>query len=344
MARLQPALASPGGPLNSCNRAPARSVTQIVMIRVLLLAALGGLLPAAAEVPVQSEAYNAFYSLDYDRALALFERETTQAPHNPEAWNHLAHGLLHRRLFLSGGMSSELVSSNESLLKRPRLAMPPAEEKRFIDAVERSMALCRQRLKVTRDDRTALYALGVAHAHRAKYHLLVRKANFDALRDGNRSRSQHNRLRQIDPAHPDALLIPGMHEYIASKLSPFVRFMAAMAGLSGNRERAIGLLEESVRRGQKTGVEARLLLALTFHREKQPDRALPLMRDLSTAFPRNYLYRGEVVLLHAHAGDLDAALQGFARLQADSEHPVPAPHLRRVKEHLDRLVEKGPRR
>jgi len=129
-----------------------------------------------------------------------------------------------------------------------------------------------------------------------------------------------------------------MHEYIASKLSPFVRFMAAMAGFSGNRERAIRLLEESVRRGRKTGVEARLLLALTFHREKLPHRALPLMRDLSTAFPRNYLYRGEVVLLQAHAGERDAAVQNFARLQADTENPVPAPHLLRIKQHLDRLA------
>jgi tetratricopeptide (TPR) repeat protein len=343
MARLQPALASAGGPLNPCNRAPVRSVTQSVKVRVLLLFVLGGLLPAPADVPVQSEAYNAFYSLDYDRALALFERETTRDPQNPEAWNHLAHCLLHRRLFLSGGMSSELVSSNDSLLKRPKLEMPPDEEKRFIEAVERSMALCRQRLKVRKDDPGALYALGVAHAHRAKYHLLVRKAHFDALRDGNRSRGHHNRLRQVDPAHPDALLIPGMHEYIASKLSPIVRFMAAMAGVSGNRDRAIGLLEESVRRGQKTGVEARLLLALTFHREKQPDRALPLMRDLSTAFPRNYLYRGEVVLLHAHAGERAAAVQGFARLEADTENPVPAPHLLRIKEHLARLAPKEAR-
>jgi tetratricopeptide (TPR) repeat protein len=344
MACLQPPLASAGRPLSPCNRASARRVSRSVTIRVPLLLVLGGLLPAPAEVPVQSEAYSAFYSLDYDRALALFERETTQNPQNPEAWNHLAHGLLHRRLFLSGGMSSELVSSNESLLKRPKLAMPPDEEKRFIEAVERSMALCRERLKVRKDDPGALYALGVAHAHRAKYHLLVRKAHFDALRDGNRSRTQHNRLRQVDPAHPDALLIPGMHEYIASKLSPFVRLLAAMAGVSGNRDRAISLLEESVRRGQKTGVEARLLLALTFHREKQPDRALPLMRDLSTAFPRNYLYRGEVVLLHAHAGERDAAVQGFARLQADTENPVPAPHLLRIKEHLDRLTRNEARR
>ncbi|HRJ19032.1 MAG TPA: tetratricopeptide repeat protein [Bryobacteraceae bacterium] len=338
MACLQPPLASARHPLNPCNPAPARRVSPGVTIRVLLLLALGGPLPTAAEVPIQSEAYSAFYNLDYDRALALFERETTQNPQDPEAWNHLAHGLLHRRLFLAGGMSSELVSSNESLLKRPKLDMPPDEEKRFIEAVERSMDLCRRRLKVRKDDPVALYALGVAHAHRAKYHLLVRKAHFDALRDGNRSRGHHNRLRQVDPAHPDALLIPGMHEYIASKLSPFVRFMAAMAGFSGNRERAIRLLEESVRRGRKTGVEARLLLALTFHREKLPHRALPLMRDLSTAFPRNYLYRGEVVLLQAHAGERDAAVQNFARLQADTENPVPAPHLLRIKQHLDRLA------
>jgi tetratricopeptide (TPR) repeat protein len=298
---------------------------------------------AHGELPGLSAGYTAFYNLDFDRAIALFERETETNPASPEAWNHLAHGILHRRLYLSGAMASDLIGSSNAFLRRPRIEMPAAEEKRFLDALQRSLELSNRRLAVRKDDPVALYALGVAHAHRGKYHLLVRKARFDALRDANRSRGFHNRLRKTEPENPDALLIPGMHEYIASHLSPLVRLMAAMAGFSGNRERGIALIEEAARGGRKTAVEARLLLALTYNREKQPERALPLMRELSTAFPRNYLYRSEVLLLHARAGQREEALAGLAQLEAEKENSAPEPHLRNLRQTIERLLGDGTR-
>ncbi len=307
---------------------------------LLLLAA--GTAPGAA-VPPQSDGYTAFYNLDYDRALALFEREIERDPQNPEAWNHLAHALLHRRLFLEGAMSSELVGSSNSFLRREKLSMPEAEEKRFLEAVEKSIAICEQKLQVRQEDPIALYAAGVAYAHRGKYHLLVRKAYFDALRDANRSRGFHNRLRKAEPSNPDALLIPGMHEYIAGNLSFFIRMLAAMTGFSGNRDRGIAMIEEAARRGRKTGVEARLLLALTYNREKKPDKALPLMRELSEAFPRNYLYRSEILLLHARAGNREAAFNGLARLEADEELSAPKEHLNRLRESIGRHLEERAR-
>lgn len=296
---------------------------------------------ARAELPEQSAGYAAFYNLDFDRAIALFERETETNAASPEAWNHLAHGILHRRLYLSGAMASDLVGSSNAFLRRPRVEMPADEEKRFLDAIHRSIDLSNRRLAVRKDDPVALYALGVAHAHRGKYELLCRKARFDALRDANRSRGFHNRLRQVDPANPDALLIPGMHEYIASQLPALVRFLAAMTGFSGNRERGIAMMEEAARRGRKTAVEARLLLALTYNREKQPQRALPLMRELSSAFARNYLYLSEVLLLHARAGQRAEALAGLARLESAEEKFVPEAHLRNLRLAIQRLLGDG---
>lgn len=320
------------------NPAPARRVCCCMRPLVLLIPVCLFLADARAEFPKVSPGYNAFYNLEFDRAVALFERETEANPTSPEAWNHLAHSIFHRRLYLSGAMASDLVGASNAFLRRPRIEMPADEEKRFLAAIQRSIELSSQRLAARKDDPVALYALGVAHAHRGKYHLLFRKAWFDALREANRSRGYHNRLRQVEPENPDALLIPGMHEYIASHLSPLVRWMAAMAGLSGNRERGIGMVEEAARRGQKTGVEARLLLALTFNREKQPERALPLMRELSQAFPRNYLYRGEVLLLHARAGQREQALAGLARLESEESGAVPEAHLRNLRQSIQRLL------
>ncbi len=288
------------------------------LLAVLLIA-----LPALANVPAQSEAFQSLYNLDYDRAVALFADRTKQAPDIPESWNHLAQALLYRSLHKGGALDSESFSMGNAFLRRPEVAMPPADEKRFIEALTTSMRLTDVRLRKDPLDREALYAQGVAYAHRAQFFLLVKKANLDALRDGTRSRRAHNKLLEIESTQVDAKLIPGMHEYVVGSLPGWVKAMIFLAGFGGDKWKGISYLEDAARHGQKTGVEARVLLCLIYSREKQPARAIPIATELARAFPRNYLYRSEVALLLASAGrkrEAIAAVEEIERLKREN-HP-----------------------
>lgn len=299
---------------------------------------------AAATPPFElSEGYRALHNLEFDRAVALFEGEVKREGRNPDAWNHLAHALLYRRLFLAGSGSGEMVGSASFYFRKTAAGMPKEEQARFLEAIERSLALTGERLAAKPEATEALYARGVAYAHRAKFQMLVRRAKLDALRDATRSREAHGRIQELDPAHPDAWLVPGMHEYIASQLPVLARLVARVAGFSGNRERGLAMLEEAVRRGRKTGVEARVLMALVHLREKQPGKALGLMRELSEAFPRNYLYHSEVLLLQARTGERDAALAGLQAMETGRNFSVPDAHLRNLRAAIQRLLENGTR-
>lgn len=283
---------------------------------------------AVAAVPPQAEPFSALYNLDYARAMAMFKKATEAQPANPEAWNHLAQAILHRRLFLEGVWQSDLVGRTNPFLRRPKVAMPADEQKRFLAAIERAMQLSRERMARDPDDPVALYALGISHAHRGNFRFLIQKSYFDALRDATRSRNLHNRLRHLDPKHPDALLVPGMHEYINGSLPALVRVLASMTGFRGNKKEGIRLVERAVREGRKTAVEARVMLSIVYAREDQHERAIPLLRELSQAFPRNHLYRSEVILMMARAGQRDdalAALQAMEKLKRDN-----APELARM--------------
>jgi tetratricopeptide (TPR) repeat protein len=278
---------------------------------VLLLGAAA----ASATVKPQSEGFEAFYNLEYDRALAIFERNVAREPRNPEAWNHLAQAILYRALYRAGSLEGYLVGRSNAFLARPRATMAPEDEKRFQEAIARSLSLCEERLKANRADKQALYAAGVAYAHRAQYQFLIRKAYMDALRDGTRSRKQHAHLRQIDPDNPDAQLIAGMHEYVTGSLPGWVRAFAFLAGFRGSREAGIAMMEKAAREGQKTGVEARGLLALVYARESAPEKGVPLLAELVAAFPRNYLYRSEHLLLLASAKARPEALEALRTME-----------------------------
>jgi hypothetical protein len=258
------------------------------MIRVLLLAALGGLLPAVSGSPVQSEAYNAFYNLDYDRALALFERETTQAPAKPGGLEpsrprpapppsfprrrHVLRPRLQQRIPPQAPQTRDAPGRGEALSSRPSSGPWP---------------LPGSVLKVRKDDPTALCMPSASPTPTArKYHLLVRKANFDALRDGNRSRSQHNRLRQIDP-EPPGRPPDSRHARVHRQQTLAACPIHGRDGglLRQPRARRSDCSKSRSAAGRRPASKPGSLLALTFHREKQPDRALPLIRELSNRFP-----------------------------------------------------------
>lgn len=270
---------------------------------------------AFAAIPPQTEGFKAFYNLDYDRAISIFGQTAEREPRNPEAWNHLAQAILYRAFYRSGSLESDLVGKSNAFLSRPRAQMGAEDEKRFLEAIGRSLSLCEGLLKEDGADKQALYTSGVAYAHRAQFNFLVRKAWFDALRDGTRSRKQHARLRQLDPGNPDALLITGMHEYVTGSLPGWVKAFAFLAGFRGDRETGIRMLEQAARQGVKTAVEARVLLAVVYARESAPAKAVPLLAELVEAFPRNYLYRSEHLLLLASSKSREEALKGLREME-----------------------------
>jgi len=285
------------------------------VVRALIV--LIGLRAAAlAALPPIPEGFQALYSLDYERALRIFAQETQQQPGDPEAWNHLAMALLHRAMYAAGALDASAFGPGSPFLKRPKVPMSGEDRVRFEDAIRRSLSLCEPRLRQDPSDRGCLYATGVAHAHRAQFALMVEKSWREALREGTRSREAHEKLMGLEPAMADAYLIPGLHEYIAGSLPWYVRALAFLAGYRGNRREGIEHMERAVAGGQKTAVEARVLLAIVLRREKEYARAAGLMGELAAAFPANHLYRREEILLLAEANQEAKARARLSELQA----------------------------
>lgn len=283
-------------------------------VRVAALLLLAGSVASGA-LPTLPEGFRALYSLEYDRAIRIFEDETRQRPEDPEAWNHLAMALLHRALYAAGALDSSAFGPGSPFLRRPKVPMSPRDLVRFEECIRRSLSICEARLREKADDPGCLYASGVAHAHRAQMALLVKKSWREALREGTRSRQAHERLLKLSPGMPDASLIPGLHEYITGSLPWYVKALAFLAGYRGDRKEGIELMERAAAKGEKTAVEARVMLTVVYRREKNPGRAAELMGELAAAFPANHLYRSEEILLVAADGRAEKARQRLEQLR-----------------------------
>jgi tetratricopeptide (TPR) repeat protein len=258
--------------------------------------------PLVAQNPVQ-DGWDHFYNLEYDQAIADFERAIAQDPNSPDLHNHLAEAVVFQEMYRNGALESEMVSGNNSLLRRARLNPSTTTRTQFLTEVGKSLTLCDARLKKNPNDTAALYAQGIAYGLRSDYYWVVEKSWYDSLRDATSARKAHNRVAELEPNNVDARLVQGLHDYIVGSLPWHYRMLGFLAGFHGDKEKGMRIVEDVARNGKLDKVDAQFFLCALYRRENHPDRAVPLVEELIRQFPRNYILRLELSVMYSMAGD-----------------------------------------
>ena len=292
-------------------------------MRTSLLALAGALMGSAAFAytpPADSPAalvergYDHFYNLEYPEAIADFEAAIALDPRVPDYHNHLAQTIVFQEMYRNGALESELVSGNNSFLRRPKMNPSAATEKRFLDEVARSMQLCEARLRRNPNDIAALYAEGIAYGLRSDYYWVVKKSWRESLSDATAARRLHNRISQLEPGNVDARMVEGLHDYIVGSLPWHWRMFGFLIGIRGDKEKGIRTVQEVARNGKDNKLDASIFLCALYRREDRPKLAIPLILDLIQRFPRNYLLRLELAEMYSMSNDKNEALAALAQV------------------------------
>ncbi len=269
----------------------------------------------AAQDPAVVEAFDHFYNLEYDEAIAGFDRAIRARPDAPDLYNHLAQAILYREMFHTGALESELVTGSNPFLRRPKMNPTLRDQQRFDTAIAKAIELSQARIDRNPRDTRALYTSGVAYGLRANYNFLVRKAWRDSLRDATTARKLHNRVSEIDPKLTDARLVQGVHDYVVGSLPFAWKMLGFLVGFHGDKQQGIRTLQLVAREGDLNRVDAEVLLAAIYRRERNPKAAIPLLEDLARRYPRNYLLRFEMVQMFADAGDKASGLRVLGEVE-----------------------------
>lgn len=256
--------------------------------------------------PQTDAAYFHFYNMEYDLATQEFEKNLEKHPDDPFALNHLLTVVLMRDLYDTGGMNTGDYA-NDSFIGRAPRPTPQKIKDRIKELARRAEAQEEQELKANPKDVNALYCRGVTRAQFAVYTGLVERAWFSALRNAVGARHDHERVLELDPDYLDAKLVVGTHNYVVGNLPWSVKVAAALAGLSGSKEKGLAYLREVARGDDENSVDAKVVLTLFLRRERQYEEALGYMRDLSAKYPRNYLFLTEEANLLRAGGNLQEA-------------------------------------
>ncbi|MDX2270222.1 MAG: hypothetical protein NW208_19125 [Bryobacter sp.] len=263
-----------------------------------------------------SPTFHAFFNLDFDAAIAALDAETRAQPQDPNPHNHLAYALLYRTLFRAGALNTSLALSPASFLRKPKIPMDGADQGRFAAALQKAKDLSWNRLQSHPRDAQAKYTLGVAELHRANHLFLIEKQWRPALKLAGEARRLHGEAYALNAELTDALLVPGVHDYVIGSLPALLRALGFLAGFRGDKERGLRNVAQVAAKGRRARIEANVLLALMHQREKQLEQALSLMRPLARRFPANHLYQMEVVNLLTAQKRIAEAEKEFTRLES----------------------------
>jgi len=277
-------------------------------LRLTLLAAVLLATRLHAGNSLVDEGYDHFYNLEFDQALAAFDQAIAKDPNNPDLHNHAAESVVFSEMYRDGALESELVTGNNSLLRRAKLNPPRQTQQRFLGEIQKALDLEQARLRRNPNDAAALYAMGITYGLRANYFFLVQKAWTDALHDSTTARKMHNRVSELEPSNVDARLVQGLHDYVIGSLPAFYKMFGFLIGFHGDKEQGIRIVEQVAARGSLDRVEAQIFLAAIYRRERQPGKAVPLVESLIARYPRNYLLRFEQAGMYAALGDKNKAL------------------------------------
>ena len=274
---------------------------------------------AAAEDPLSDPGFQHFYNLEYDEAMRVFTARVAANPNDPAAHTAVAQTVLYNEMFRNRALDSDLIGSGNPFVSRPHLKVTPEHQREFHHSISRAIEICQKRLAADPRDKVALYTLGAAHGLRANWNFLVTKEYISALRDATQARKLHNQASELDPSFLDARFVQAAHDYVVGSLPIGFRLLGFLGGFRGDREGGMRTLKQVAEGGQSSRVDAAVLLSAILRREKRSAEAVPLMANVSTQFPRNYLFRFELARMYADAGDKTQAianLDGIEQLRA----------------------------
>lgn len=280
------------------------------------------------------------YNLEYDQAIADFEKTYKSHPDDPFAVNHLLQAVLLKELYRLNALDTTLYADNGFLTGKP-LPGDPKVKARLQALTEQALALAEARIKTNPKDVDALYARGVTRGLKLSYVAIVEKSFFAALRNATASRNDHEKVLELDPAYTDAKLVVGLHNYIIGSLPLAAKILIGIVGITGSKQKGLTYLEEVGKTNGDTSVDARVTLSLFLRREARYDDALKVQRTLIQQYPRNFLFALEEANLLKDAGRGEESMKVYTRiLEAGKSGAFADPHLERAAFGLAE-VEKG---
>lgn len=312
-------------------------VSASVAFSVGLLAAIGA---AFADVqPVDTDPLNRepevvdgfqhFYIMDYDGALACFNKVQAAHPSDPIATDYILYTTLFKELFRLDLLDTTFYANDGFLSGHHPVVEDPAVRDQIKSLADKAFAQSDDQLRNNPNDVNALFARGWARSLEATYMAMVERSYSTGLKLALGAHNDHQRVLDLDPNYVDAKMVVGIYQYVIGSLPLGFKVLVGMAGIHGTKAGGMALLEDASHRGVITSVESRTCMMLFFRREAKYQQAKGIAEGLTKQYPRDFLFALEVANLSKDEGEGMVAIAAYRLVIDEAKRPgyFPSSHL-----------------
>lgn len=305
---------------------PVSRATGWIALGCALAASAGAQTPALSSGQVRQlglRGFDHFYSLEYDDAIRIFEQLRDADPGNPYAHHRVALAYFYKQLHVAGVLEGDLFGASNRFFRTRKIVVDPVLDRNFHQSNQAAIRLCEERLKRDRNDQAALYTCGVAYATKATYQGLIARALLDSMGSARKANNFHTRVIRLDSRYYDAYMVPGLFDFALGSLPGPLKLVLYLVGMSGEKERGMGLVESVAQWGSGARYDAQILLTVMYRREKRFADARRTLSALTAAFPRNYVFPLEIASIHRAAEENEEAIAGYESVLARVRQGTP---------------------
>ena len=268
-----------------------------VLIALVAVLALAANAHADANDPLLESGFQAMYALDFAASERYFSGYVLQQPEDPVGYAAQAACVLFTELDRLNVLDAEFYVDDKKLLAEPTGTANPETKQRLFELTGRARRLADVLLRGDPSNVNGLFALALSNGLEADYAFLVEKARLGAAKPGRASYEYATRLLQADPQFYDAYIWTGVTNYIVASLPFPLRWLAKLRGYPGSKETALRDLKTAADKGSLLKPYAKILLTVTYLREKMKPAAKTLLLELSAEFPTNPLFAKHAIRL-----------------------------------------------
>jgi hypothetical protein len=260
-----------------------------------LMIAFSGVQAADPDSPTAiDQAFARFYNYDFAGAQAILDEHIQAHPADPLAYSVRAAGLLFAEFDRQKILEMEFFADDEKVTNKRRVVSDPNVRARIVEATATARKLAKDRLSTHPRDRDALMALCMATGIETDYSILIEKKYFRSFSLSKESQGYARTLLSLNPPVYDAYLTLGSVEYTVGSMNWFFKLFVHFDQIEGSKQKGIDNLEKVAKGGRYYRPFARILLAVIYLREKQPQKSLHYLQELTTEFPQNPLAQAQV--------------------------------------------------
>ena len=261
--------------------------------------------PAAKHDPVLAadtssqyldKGFRKLYELDFEGARAQFLEYQRVRPDDPMGKAAEAASHLYQQFDAKGILSSEFFLNDARFLGGVEGSPQQNRNQPFEDTVHQAREMAKKRVKANSHDIEGLLALTIADGMESNYDAFIQKKAMSALSYMKQGEQEANAVLAIDQSSQDAYVALGMANYVIGCLPSYKKAFLWFGGVHGDKQKGIELMSTAARNGRYLGPFAKIMLALAYEREHEPEKARELLAQLSAEFPSNRIFARELVL------------------------------------------------